>query len=92
MLADSSVPAPKGPDAIYTILGVHTQWRGRGNGGRLVDYLAARIFDAGAARITGLIRTDNLASLSLHKRLGWNIKKISTEHVKVWIDRPDTNS
>ncbi|MBA7472911.1 hypothetical protein ES707_08243 [subsurface metagenome] len=88
----SSVPPANGPEALYIILGVHSQWRGRGNAGRLVNYLVTRMFEAGAGRILGFIPSNNLPSLKLHKRLGWNIKQISTEEVKAWVDRPDPNS
>jgi len=92
VLANSTVPPPKGPEASYILLGVHTQWRGRGNAGRLVEYFTTRMFETGAARINALIRLDNLPSLKVHKRLGWNMTEISPEEVCVWIDRPDLNS
>ena len=88
----SGVPPANGPEAFYIILGVHSQWRGRGNAGRLVNYLVARMFEAGAGRILGFIPSNNLPSLKLHKRLGWNIKKISDENVEIWMEQPDSDS
>lgn len=92
VLADAGVPAPKGMEAFFTLVGVHPQWRGGGNAERLVKYFTTQMFQAGAARIRGAIRPNNLASLILHKRLSWNITKISPEEVCVWIDRPDSDS
>lgn len=91
-LADAGVPAPKGTEALFILVGVHKQWRGKGNAERLVKYFATQMFEAGAKRIRGAISSDNLASLILHKRLGWKFKKISDTEVSVWIDRPDFSS
>ncbi len=88
ILSVAGVPAPDGPEAYFTLVGVHPQWRGKGNAERLVKFFTAQMFEAGAARIRGAIHSDNLASLILHKRLGWNIKKISDKDISVWIDRP----
>lgn len=91
-LADAGVPAPKGTEAFFTLVGVHKQWRGGGNAERLVRYFTNQMFQAGTVRIRGAIHPDNLASLILHKRLGFNIKKISAEEISVWIERPNSSS
>lgn len=91
-LADAGVPAPTGQEGLFVLVGVHPEWRGGGNAERLVKYFTTQMFEAGAARIRGAIRSDNLPSLILHKRLGWHIKKISADSISVWIDRSDFNS
>jgi ribosomal protein S18 acetylase RimI-like enzyme len=88
-LADVGVPAPKGQEAMFLLVGVSSQCRGGGNAERLVNYFAAQMFETGVGRIHGAIHSDNLASLILFKRLGWNIKKTSAQKVTIWLDRPD---
>lgn len=87
VLADADVPAPKDPEAFFALVGVHAKWRGGGNAERLVKYFTSQMFAAAAARIRGTVRSDNLASLILFKRLGWKSRKISDTQVSIWIDR-----
>lgn len=91
-LAEAGVPAPKGQEALFMLVGVSSQYRGGGNAERLVRYFTAQTFEAGIERIRGAIHSGNLASLILFKRLGWHIKKISADNINVWIDRSDFNS
>jgi ribosomal protein S18 acetylase RimI-like enzyme len=91
-LADLGVPALPGPEAFLLLVGVHEQWRGGGNAERLVEYITARMFEDGVVRIRGAVGPENLPSLILHKRLGWNVKKVFADEVSVWIDRPKSNT
>ncbi|MHC4664346.1 MAG: GNAT family N-acetyltransferase [Planctomycetota bacterium] len=91
-LANLGVPAPKGPEAFLLLIGVREQWRGGGNSERLIEYFTTRMFREGVGRIRGAVSPDNLASLILHKRVGWSVKKIFADEVSVWIDRPNSNS
>lgn len=87
-LAERGVPAPDGPEAFFMVVGVHPQSRGGSNAERLVRYFAARTFEQlGAGRIRGSVHAANLASLILHKRLGWKSLALSDENIAVWIDR-----
>lgn len=76
----------------YMTAAVHPQWRRRGNATRILDYFVNRMFDAGSYRVRARVRTDNLPSLAMHKRLGWHIEKLSEEYVTVWKDRPGSYS
>lgn len=87
-LADAGIPPPAaGPEARFLDVAVHPNWRGGGHAERLVDFFAARIFAAGAGRLGGSVRPENLASLILYKRLNWNVEKTTPRRVDVWIDR-----
>lgn len=92
VLEQAGVPLPKGTEVFFMLVGVHPQWRGGRNAERIVKFFTTQIFKTGVTRIRGAIRPDNLASLILHKRLGWNIKKISAGEISVWIDRPSSSS
>ncbi len=82
-------PVPDGPEAFFTLVGMHTRWRGGGNAERLVEYFTTQVFNAGVVRIRGAVGPDNLASLIMHKRLGWHAQKISDDEIAVWIDQSD---
>ncbi len=90
-LANAGVAAPKGPEAFFLVIGVHAEWRGGGNAERLVEYLTARMWEKGMARVRGSVSASNLASLILYKDLGWSMKRVSDEQVFVWTDRPTGN-
>lgn len=89
MLANAGVPEAKGLEAIFMPIGVHREYRGRGNAGLLANYLTNQLFNAGASRVCTRIAPDNIASLKLFKRFGWKDKKTSERWISVWIDRPD---
>ena len=87
-LADAGIPPPTaGPEARFLDVAVHPSWRGGGHAERLVNFFAARVFAAGAGRLGGSVRPENLASLILYKRLNWNVQKTTPRRVDVWIDR-----
>ena len=83
---DGVPPAP-GPEARFLDVAVHPDMRGGGNAERLVNYFADRLFEMGATRIGGSVFPENLASLILYKRIGWNVKRTGPRRVDVWIDR-----
>ena len=86
-LADAGVPPAAGPEARFLDVAVHPKWRGGRNAERLVEFFASRVLGAGAARLGGSVFPENLASLIMYKRLGWNVKKTGPRRVDVWIDR-----
>ncbi len=71
----------------YLSLAVHSQWRGKGNAQQLVNYFSSRIFEEGADLVYGFISVDNVPSIKVHERLGWNIKMISDKTAKIWMVR-----
>lgn len=86
-LADAGIPAAPGPEARFLDVAVHPERRGGRYAENLVTYFAQRVFQSEAARLGGSVRPENLASLILYKRLGWNVKKTAPRRVDVWIDR-----
>lgn len=88
VLAQFGIASPKGPEAFFMLVGVHPECRGGGNAEKLVRRFAGEVFERlGAGRIRGSVRADNLASLIMHKRLGWESVQISEHDFAVWIDR-----
>jgi GNAT superfamily N-acetyltransferase len=69
-------------------IGVHSDFRGGGNAGRLIDYYVTRVFEKGAVRTRGAILVNNTASMTFFKRHGWEFRRISDTQVSVWLDRP----
>ena len=87
-LARAGVPEPEfGPEARFLDVAVHPDVRGGRNAERLVEYFTERVFAKGAGRIGGSVKPNNLGSLILYKRLGWNVKKTSPQRFDVWFDR-----
>jgi ribosomal protein S18 acetylase RimI-like enzyme len=87
-LADAGVPPPSsGPEARFLDVAVDPDRRGGGYAELLVNYLTRRVFDAEAGRLGGSVRPDNVASLILYKRLGWNVRRTASHRVDVWIER-----
>jgi ribosomal protein S18 acetylase RimI-like enzyme len=92
ILAAAGVPAPKGPEALHMLIGVHKQFRGGGNAQRLIEYHTKRMFEHGATRVRSAVLLSNLRSLNFFRRVGWNIKEVSSTYMSVWIDRPNSDS
>lgn len=86
-LADAGIPPADGPEARCLDVALHPERRGGGYAEKLLAYLTQRIFETGAARFGGSLRPQNLPSMILHKRLGWNVKRTGPNRVDVWIDR-----
>ena len=91
-LADAGIPPAKGIEARFLGVAVHPEYRGDRNAERLVEYFANRVFKAGAVRLGGSVFPENLASLILYKRLGWNVMKTGPNRVDVWVDHKETDS
>lgn len=73
-------------EARFLYVAVYQDYRGGRNAERLVQYFTQCIFQIGATRLRGVVYPENLASLILYKRLGWNVKKTIPSRVDVWID------
>lgn len=54
-------------------VGVHPAWRGQGIGKQLYQQLFVSLPGFGATRVDANIDLDNLASLWLHERTGWQV-------------------
>jgi len=85
--SEAGIEPPDGPLMRYTYLGVHPDFRGRGNAKRLVAYFAEQAFGRGAARVAGTIVGSNRASQNLHKRLGWNMRTFKDQTCYIWLDK-----
>ena len=83
----TQLPPCDGPKAYYFLVGLHEDYRGGGHADNLVNYFVKRLFETGASRIWGKIDVTNPASLILHKRTGFKVKKISTRKFIIWLDR-----
>ena len=66
----------------------HANWRGGRNAEILVDFFVDRMLHVGAGRVGATVRPDNIGSLILYKRLGWNTMRTGPERIDVWLDRP----
>lgn len=88
-LVDAGVPAARGPEARFLDVATHPERRGGRYGEYLVRYFTKRVFQSEAGRLGGSVRPENLASLILYKRLGWNVMKTAPNRVDVWCDRPE---
>ena len=88
LLADAGVPAPEGLEDVCMGIGVHSDYRGGGNAGKLLDYYVNRVFEKGAVRVRGGVLTSNIASMTFFKRRGWEFRRISDTQVSVWFDKP----
>jgi ribosomal protein S18 acetylase RimI-like enzyme len=82
----AGVPPAELPQARLLDVAVHPDWRGA-NAERLVEYFTARMFNVGAGRVGAAVMADNMASLILYKRLGWEFQRSSPSRVDVWVDR-----
>lgn len=87
VLANAGVPPPEGQEDLCMGIGVHKDYRGRGNAARLIDYYVTRVFEKGAVRIRSAVLTDNIASMTFFKHRGWEFRPISDIQVSIWIDR-----
>jgi GNAT superfamily N-acetyltransferase len=92
VLANAGVPAPKGVEDLCMVIGVHKDFRGRGNAARLLNYYVTKVFEKGAVRIRGAVLTRNIASMNFFKHQGWEIRPVSDTYVSIWIDRPENKS
>jgi len=85
--SEAGIEPPDGPLMRYTHVGVHPDFRCRGNAKRLVTHFAEQAFCRGAARVAGTIVASNMASQNLHKRLGWNMRILKDQTFYVWLDK-----
>ncbi len=87
-LERSGVPTTDLPEARLLDVATHEAWRGGRNAERLVDFFLDRMFMIGAGRVGATVRPDNIGSLILYKRLGWNTLRTAPDRIDVWLDRP----
>ena len=69
--ADGALPADAAHTALVSTLLVEPRWGRRGHGGRLLAAAAAVLRDAGATRGIAWVPTEDPASLSFYRRIGW---------------------
>ena len=91
-LEAAGVTRPRGPEALHMFIGVHADYRGSGNAGRLLEYYCQRTFKAGASQIRSAVLLSNRASMRFFEKMGWNITKTSDKQVSVWTNQPDSSS
>lgn len=87
-LERAGVPATDLPEARLLDVATHANWRGGRNAEILVDFFVDRMLHVGAGRVGATVRPDNIGSLILYKRLGWNTMRTGPERIDVWLDRP----
>jgi len=82
----AGIPPADGPVARLLYIGMLPEYRGGGNAQRLLQYCAEQLFALGAVRVAGIVPGDNLPSLILYKKAGWNVQKTGGRYY-VWADR-----
>jgi ribosomal protein S18 acetylase RimI-like enzyme len=88
LLHTAGVPDPNGREDLNMGIAIHSAYRGGGKASALLDYYCRRVFEmSNAKRVRGAILKVNVASLTLVKRLGWEIRDVTVNQVSNWKDR-----
>jgi GNAT superfamily N-acetyltransferase len=69
--ADGTLPSDAARTVLVSTLLVEPRWARRGHGGRLLATAARMLRDAGATRGIVWVPTEDPASLSFYRRVGW---------------------
>ncbi len=88
-LGSSDMSPAKGMEALFMPIAVHADYRGGGNASQLTNCLTEKLLATGATRVIGKVAHDNIASIKLFRRLGWQESNISEQWLIVWIDKED---